>query len=297
MRFVFQILFVGSVVAQPTHATTSTYKCSSGTVRTLSTAGAYNTLVQKALDDSVHTNPIGGLTNPLVDGGTADCYDCYAQFYNALHGYFGTGGSAACAADSQSSECKDSSMMLTALEAFKQCTGGFGLMFDGDACTKAQVTQVEQLVPMPYYTFSHCAYNPTALFCASVDGYITQVLYASSSTCMHCYQEFFRTVLGYAEYPETSYIVSVCTGKDGVWSKLCVASQGEALTAFKNCSGYSMVTTQAIATSTTTTTTTTTTSTVEPLDTSSFEPLTTKAGFRKSSFLVFLLAALILLLL
>ena len=203
--------------------------CTGAEVRAYAVEDAFGTII----DDKWNTN-----TN-WVDGESA-CNYCYA---NALLDAFGStpnGGNDASlvdeciSADGPSDLCLSSTIIENARQEFSECAG-YDVLFDGPACSAAQVAEVETLIPKPYYTFAHCAYNPATSFCSSIQSYFDTIENNTDSVdCLACYTELNDALLGLV----TEDVDEVC-GTD-VFADDCLAYNQEPLAAFEVCSGITL---------------------------------------------------------
>ncbi len=264
-------------------------QCKSVTVRTLSNKGAYSRLIAGVFTTPNAIDNTEDLIVPDIDGGDGLCYSCYHNFATTLiasaSDSVARGTNAACLVEANSVGCIESTEVMDALEEFKLCSGGFPMMFEGPVCTQADIDEVQQLIPAPYYTFAHCAFNAADPICATIPAYIAQIKADSDSSCMVCYQDFYNKVTEDAELTEN---IAACTGTDGVYHKDCIAAESMALFNFKACSGFDLSHTKAAAVVPIATTTTT----AAPETTAA--PTTTKAAAMASSAGITLIAALVM---
>lgn len=213
--------------------------CSSAVVRKLSNADIYSKFVQGAYAQATDDSWIQAVPDD-VDG---RCYGCYhVNFLSLVETRpvaSPSGLMAACREDPKSDSCMNSTWVQNVLAEFQLCSGGFPMIFDGPVCTETDVNEIQQLIPAPYFTFAHCAFNPNDVFCATTPAYIAQIRADSDSSCVSCYQDFFAAVKMQAKSAETS---TACTGGEGVWSADCVVALGDALFNFEACSGFDLST-------------------------------------------------------
>ncbi len=216
-------------------------QCSAVTVRTLSNRDAYGQIVSGAFNESGPLNPVADMLNPVIDGGNGLCYYCYYSMFNHLVSSDATseGLDISCRRDPLSDSCMQSTIVQNALAEFAVCSGGFQLIFDGPVCTWTDIEEVQQLIPSPYYTLSHCAFNPAESFCSTTGAYIAQIKAESDSSCVLCYQDFFAAAMDEAK---NAKLVSACTGPNGVWGQSCIVAVGVSLLEFEACAGYKLST-------------------------------------------------------
>ena len=126
-------------------------------------------------------------------------------------------------------KCLGATVTMISREKFLQCAG-YDILEPGPMCTPAHVAQTDMLIPSPYYTFTYCANNPTALFCKTVDAhYLTQIQAETNIDCLACYTEFRADIEGLA--------VDGNACETDVFSAACIDHLGDALIAFETCSG------------------------------------------------------------
>jgi hypothetical protein len=222
------------------------HQCPAVTVRKLSQKGIYATLMKRAIDS---------LGNPMLqrmgiavpgsdgDGGNALCYKCYSDFYMSLNDVAPDGQTydelvTLCAEwVVNSATCLAATPVAQALADFKECSGGFDMMFTGPVCSATDVDEVQKLIPAPYFAFTHCAYNPTDSFCVTLDAYVDKIREESDSSCVLCYIDYRVAVQDDATDVAK---IAACTGTDGVYNAACKASSGTSLSNFYACSGYQL---------------------------------------------------------
>ena len=180
-------------------------------------------------------------TNSFVAPSLSDnyglCYLCYSKFLSDVRaGSIGlTDVIAACTNDPLSYGCADSTIVLKAKANFKICSG-YEIDFLGPVCTQNDVDTVQELIPVPYYTITHCAFNDD-VFCGTVDSYFAKIEEESDKSCSLCYHDYKDSVASIAA-DLTNTSVADCTGKEGVWSMDCKASIAPAVLDFYKCSGF-----------------------------------------------------------
>ncbi len=249
-------------------------QCEAQTIQALAEVDIYSTIVTAAMahsDDDTYTyDPVANIVDPAMDGGNGLCYACYHGFYYDLSNAVGHTALATICTDPKSSDCTKSTTMIANVLFFNKCSGGFDMLFKGPMCTLADVEEIQQLIPAPYFEFTHCAYDSTESFCSTTDAYLAKIEEDSNSSCVLCYTQYRKLVTADAAKAEN---IARCTGPEGVWAPGCVASQTHALNTFTSCSGYSLstsnvasnTTTIAPAANDTTTASTTATTTVTPV--------------------------------
>ena len=129
--------------------------------------------------------------------------------------------------------CMQSTTMINARRRFEACAG-HDILFEGPLCSAEQVSIVEAMVPTPFYTIAHCAYNPQTSFCRTIGGYMEAIATATGTECSACYSEFKDEVAALAD-TDTG-----CTGN--VFSDDCLMYLSEALIHFESCSGHTIKT-------------------------------------------------------
>ena len=133
-----------------------------------------------------------------------------------------------------SNTCLGTSVIINARKAFFDCAG-YDVLFDGPACSAAQVAEVETLIPKPYYTFAHCAYNPATSFCSSIQSYFDTIEdNTDSADCLACYTELNDALQNLVTLNEDE----VCA--TDVFADDCLAYNQEPLAAFEVCSGITL---------------------------------------------------------
>jgi hypothetical protein len=215
-------------------------QCPAVTVRKLSQASIYETIITAGM--TTGTNPIRtaeGNIDPSEDGGNAFCYKCYSDFYDAMYAAQGVSGTdiVTVCTDPTVSACLSSTVVQNAVAAFKTCSGGFDIRFTGPVCSATDVDEVQKLIPAPYFTFTHCAYNPTDSFCSTVDAYVDKIQEDSDSSCVLCYKDFRASLKDDALVDAK---IAACTGAEGVYAAACKASSAASLSNFYACSGYQL---------------------------------------------------------
>jgi hypothetical protein len=257
-------------------------QCPAVTVRKLSQAGIFSKLVKEAVASTPNSIIVGGDVNPAVDGGTALCYSCYDKFHESIDASSVSDLQTLCGTTPTAAGCLAATPIVQAMADFKTCSGGFDIQFTGPVCSATDVDEVQKLIPAPYFTFTHCAYNPTESFCSTVDAYVEKIKEESDSSCVLCYSDYRSSVKDDALVDAK---IAACTGTDGVYAAACKASSATSLSNFYACSGYQLNTvkpaTAPIPVAGTNSTTTTTTTTLAPdAETSSMAPVddTTKSA-------------------
>lgn len=233
--------------------------CRSDLLRARSVSGTYGKLLNLALNGVV-AFPVDLKS---VEDGLCDM--CYANFLTKI-GVIDDGTHddvvAACLTDhGQSNVCKTSTVILPARTEFEECSG-YDVDFKGPVCTQKEVEDIQELIPTPYFTFTHCAYNNEA-FCSTITAYFDQIEKESSDTCVLCYREFNDALLSKQHNADT---INACTGPMGVWDVQCLDAYRDALSNFRTCSGFDLDTKDvAHVVPTTTSEPVTTITTIKPL--------------------------------
>lgn len=222
-------------------------QCKGVTVRALANKGVYKTLVASFVADNDGDELANDLIDPATDGGNGLCYGCYHLFSNTLDqfeddSYPTTGILEACTEDEYSDGCLKSTLVQDALAEFKKCSGGFPMLNQGPACTQADIDEVQTLIPAPYFTLAHCAFNPNMTYCTTINSYIARIQEDSDSNCVVCYEEFYVTALAHAADTVNTDAIDACTTDEDVWSIDCKAAMAEALANFKACAGFQLST-------------------------------------------------------
>ena len=170
------------------------------------------------------------------------CYGCYAMFGDNVNEEYSSGGSpsdaqTACIADPNSDVCVGSTVVVQAKAQFRECSG-YEIGFIGPVCTDEQVDDIQTLIPSPFFTLTHCAYNDE-IFCKTVEAYFVKIEEKSDNSCVFCYREYMSKVSAVAN-DLSNGSVDDCTGVEGVWSDACAAAQAQALFDFKVCAGMDL---------------------------------------------------------
>jgi hypothetical protein len=175
------------------------------------------------------------------DGGNALCYKCYSEFFDyithSLSPSYPELGTLCAESVVNSATCLAATPVAQALADFKECSGGFDMMFTFPVCSASDVDDVQKLIPAPYFAFTHCAYNPTDSFCVTLDAYVDKIREESDSSCVLCYIDYRVAV---QEDATDAAKIAACTGTDGVYNAACKASSGTSLSNFYACSGYQL---------------------------------------------------------
>lgn len=134
------------------------------------------------------------------------------------------------AANNPTDACLNSSYLKEARLAFVNCAG-YDILWDGNACTSQDITNVETLIPTPYYTFAKCAYFPDTPFCRTIQSYFAEILTNTGQDCVACYIELQQALEDYA----AGDFAYVC--ETDVFATDCLAYNNQALMAFEKCAG------------------------------------------------------------
>ena len=195
--------------------------CTGAQVRTMG-ASAFHDIIDMELN--------GGPTWLGFDGACEYCY--LYPFANSLSMSISQDTIDACLAG-PTAECLATWDLVFAMDIFTQCSG-YDIRTQGDMCLENAMTNVESLIPNPYFAIAQCAYNAETPFCATIESYMEAVETASGSPdCFACYTELNEALVFLADAPD------VGCGVD-LFSDECLSYHTDVLFAFQLCSGFTL---------------------------------------------------------
>ena len=270
-------------------------QCTSALVRKYSVEDPFDYLIRRAFGGTPDANDLlDEITDRPADDTslTSDeilCRLAYKRFYDDAVAYAEDVAAdatliEACVDDTSSSDCSESTEIISLLDNWANATGFAGMDVIGPYCSADEILAVDSNIAIPVFKYVvFCMHHPTDAVCLSNSntGFWSQIEDFVNEDCNFCYLEFEEDVSEMAADPDSCEEDSLADD--------CLAYYQDALTAFEDCAGYTLstddetTTTTSAPTDTSTDTTVGTTTTTEVTTTAAAET-TTKASTAISSY-------------
>ena len=200
--------------------------CSAAELR-VRTADYFAAIVSASARNVVYTDP---LVEPCDSCYSHDIFQYHLRQFSVVSGTNSAVLEGCTAPDGPTDVCMESSSMINSRRMFEACAG-YDILFKGPMCSNDQVDMVEAMVPTPFYTIAHCAYNPRTPFCSTMGGYMQAISDITDTYCGACYAEFNAELAALA----LADIDEKCT--EDVLADNCLIYITDALNNFEICAG------------------------------------------------------------